>query len=78
MSDAGLRRALHAAEAQTIRHGKTIRELLRLLRSVREDGGLNSAQCEALDQLVARNELVMTGLLDEADTLHPESGVARG
>ncbi|MDD3310987.1 hypothetical protein [Pseudodesulfovibrio sp.] len=54
-------KALRAAEAQVMRNGKLVGELVKLLKSVREDGGLTSAQAEHLDRLALRADAVSTG-----------------
>lgn len=61
------RKALYSAETQVLRHGKTVTELIKLLKYVREDGGMNEAQCQHMDNLVARNEAIMAGLFSQGE-----------
>lgn len=56
-----IERILHGVEAQCLRKGKVIRDLLYLLQNAKEDGGLSKAQCEELDKLTAQNKTIMTG-----------------
>lgn len=67
--------AVGSLEAQCLRHSSTIKALINLLKNVREDGGLVPAQSEALDRIVAQNDAVMTGQVDELYGLPAEDRV---
>ncbi len=55
------KKAIYALEANILRYGKLLQDSLRLLRSAREDGGLTTVQSDALDNLIAKSEGVVTG-----------------
>ena len=65
MTKCGTCKALRATEAQVLRHGKTIKELIKLLQNAREDGGLTQVQCQTMDNLVAQNEAITAGLFSQ-------------
>ena len=54
-------KALYSAEAQVMRHGRIVGDLIKLLKNARDDGGLTTAQCERMDRLLASAEAVMVG-----------------
>lgn len=56
-----MRKALHDLEANVLRYGGLIKQLIALLKNAREDGGLVKAQSEKLDRLIAQSELILTG-----------------
>ena len=65
MRDCARCKPLRGSEAQVLRLQRQTNELVKLLKYVREDGGLNPAQCEAMDRLVAQNEAILTGRVDD-------------